>query len=294
MNKKLIIGVIVVIILGFGGFKIWTDHKGGETKDATTSNLAKSKGESKGLEEGEKGENQLNNSENNSDISDTNTQQSVNVDSNSPNNDDKSTNSNNSSDSNILSSTNIKTPYNVSITGMRIAKIGGFSGTFVENGSNKKVSNILALEVKNSSKKDLQYGEIKLKINGKKTATFKLTNLPVGKTVTVMESTGSISYNSADDYKYEDATYAAVEQLPMSSNKIKVSTKGSSIAIKNISGKDLGTVYVYYKNTKGSSYIGGITYRAKFEGVEKDKSYTIETSHFSKANSEIVMIDTEK
>lgn len=294
MNKKLIIGVVVVIILGFSGFKIWTDHKGEETKETMASTSAKSNEESKGLEEGKKGENQSNNSENKSDISDTNIQQSANADSNSSNNEDKSTSSNNSSNSNISSSTNIKTPYNVSVTGMRISKIDGFSGTFVEDGSNKKVSNILALEVKNSSKKDLQYGEIKLKINGKKTAVFKLTNLPVGKTVTVIESTGSISYNSRDNYKYEDATYAAVEQLPMSSDKIKVSTKGAAITIKNISGKNLGTVYVYYKNTKGSLYLGGITYRAKFEGVEKGKSYTIETSHFSKSNSEIVMVDTEK
>ena len=176
---------------------------------------------------------------------------------------------------------------------MQINKIKSYSGKFVENGSDKKVSNILALEVKNTSKKDLQYGQIKLQINNKKTATFDLTNLPAGKTVTVIESTGSISYNSGDSYKYEEATYASVDKLPMSENKVKVSTNGSDITVQNISNKDLGTVYVYYKNTKDNSYLGGITYRAKFENVEKGKNYTASTSHFSDS-SKIVMVDTEK
>ena len=148
------------------------------------------------------------------------------------------------------------------------------------------------MEVKNTSKKDLQYGQIKLQINNKKTATFDLTNLPAGKTVTVIESTGSISYNSGDSYKYEEATYASVDKFPMNENKVKVSTNGSDIIVENISNKDLGTVYVYYKNTKDNSYLGGITYRAKFENVEKGKLYTASTSHFS-GSSKIVMVDTE-
>ena len=63
--------------------------------------------------------------------------------------------------------------------------------------------------------------------------------------------------------------------------------------MENISNKDLGTVYVYYKNTKDNSYLGGITYRAKFENVEKGKKLTTKTSHFTKS-SKIVMVDTEK
>lgn len=308
MNKKLIIGVVVVgvVVLALGGVKIWTSSNGGEVKETQTSTEttsgdndnnksnnenANNEDDSKDSENSKDGENQSVNSQNNSNTSDTNSQQSTGSESKSSDKDYKNTNSNSSS--NTSSNTSIKTPYDVSVTGMRITKIGGYSGTFVEDGSNKSVSNILTLEIKNTSKKDLQYGEIKLKINDKKTAAFKLTNLPAGKSVTVMESTGSISYNSGDSYKYEDATYAVVDELPMNKNKVKVSTSGSSITIENTSDKDLGTVYVYYKNTKGSSYFGGITYRAKFEDVKKGKSYTGNTSHFSEGSSEIVMIDTE-
>ena len=313
MSKKIIIGIIAVLIVGLGGWKIYTDQvssseKANETQSSTSEQQSSSKNKNSENNDAENKDSESNDAENNnnddktkdnkSDNSNDTTQ--VDKDSNSTTSKDnkneskdKENKKDTKKDSDKSSNNNLKTPYKVSSTGMQISKIKSYSGKFVENGSDKKVSNILALEVKNTSKKDLQYGQIKLQINNKKTATFDLTNLPAGKTVTVIESTGSISYNSGDSYKYEEATYASVDKLPMNENKVKVSTNGSDITVENISNKDLGTVYVYYKNTKDNSYLGGITYRAKFENVEKGKNYTASTSHFSDS-SKIVMVDTEK
>ncbi len=177
---------------------------------------------------------------------------------------------------------------------MKIKSIGKYSGEFVEDGSDKKVSNILSIVVTNTSNKALQYGEIKLKVNENKTAIFKLTNVPSGKSVLAIE-TNCMKYNSSDNYKYEDATYAHIDSMQMNSNKVKISTADSNITIKNTSDKDLGTVYVYYKNLdKSGAYLGGITYRVKFEDVKKGETLSQNTKHFSKANSKIIMVDTEK
>lgn len=313
MGKKIIIGIIAVLIVGLGGWKIYTDQvssseKANETQSSTSEQQSSSKNKNSENNDAENKDSESNDAENNnnddktkdnkSDNSNDTTQ--VDKDSNSTTSKDnkneskdKENKKDTKKDSDKSSNNNLKTPYKVSSTGMQINKIKSYSGKFVENGSDKEVSNILALEVKNTSKKDLQYGQIKLQINNKKIATFDLTNLPAGKTVTVIESTGSISYNSGDSYKYEEATYASVDKFPMNENKVKVSTNGSDITVQNISNKDLGTVYVYYKNTKDNSYLGGITYRAKFENVEKSKNYTASTSHFSDS-SKIVMVDTEK
>ena len=61
---------------------------------------------------------------------------------------------------------------------------------------------------------------------------------------------------------------------------------------KNLTNKNLNTVYVYYKIvTDGNCYLGGITYRAKFENVKGEKSVTADTLHFSNKNSEIIKIE---
>lgn len=203
-----------------------------------------------------------------------------------------SSDSNNSNKNNSNNSNKISLPYTIATTGMKIKSIGQYSGSFVEDGSDRSVSNVLSIVVTNTSGKDLQYGEIKLKA-GSKTATFKLTNVPSGKSVLALETSG-MKYSSGTNYTYADATYAQTN-MSMNSSKVRVSTEDSKVTIKNISGKDLGTVYVYYKNLdKSGAYLGGITYRVKFENVKSGDTLTQSTKHFSKSNSKIIMVDTEK
>lgn len=230
------------------------------------------------------------NSDNNNSTSNGNSNNSSNK-----NNTDSSNNTGNSSNNtnnNSNSSNKISLPYTIASTGMTIKNIGQYTGSFVEDGSDKSVSNVLSIVVTNTSGKDLQYGEIKLKA-GSKTATFKLTNIPSGKSVLALETNG-MKYSSGTNYTYAEATYAQTN-MPMNSSKVSVSTADSKVTIKNISGKDLGTVYVYYKNLdKSGAYLGGITYRVKFENVKSGDTLTQSTKHFSKSNSKIIMVDTEK
>lgn len=293
MNKKLIIG-IVVLALGLGGWKMWTDSSRVDSKEKQTATDVKQEEESN--KDSENKQDKLFTESSN--ISNNSSEEGASNKSSSNNTQNKDVNKNDSnkgasSDKNISISDSIKLPYTISDADVKIEKITSYSGKFVEDGSDKNVSNIISLVVKNISKKDIQYCSIEMLIGDNKKVIFNITNLPSGKTATVLESTGKVSYKSGSKYNVTNCTYAVVEQLPMNSNKVKVSTSGSSITIKNTSNKDLGTVYVYYKNMKNGSYLGGITYRAKFENVDKGKKLTAQTSHFSKS-SKVVMVDTEK
>ena len=234
-----------------------------------------------------------NNTGSNSDNNNSTSNGNSNNSSNKNNTDSNNTgNSSNNKNNNSNSSNKISLPYTIASTGMTIKYIGQYTGSFVEDGSDKSVSNVLSIVVKNTSGKDLQYGEIKLKA-GSKTATFKLTNIPSGKSVLALETSG-MKYSSGTNYTYAEATYAQTN-MSMNSSKVSLSTADSKVTIKNISGKDLGTVYVYYKNLdKSGAYLGGITYRVKFENVKSGDTLTQSTKHFSKSNSKIIMVDTEK
>ena len=234
-----------------------------------------------------------NNTGSNSDNNNSTSNGNSNNSSNKNNTDSNNTgNSSNNKNNNSNSSNKISLPYTIASTGMTIKNIGQYTGSFVEDGSDKSVSNVLSIVVTNTSGKDLQYGEIKLKA-GSKTATFKLTNIPSGKSVLALETSG-MKYSSGTNYTYAEATYAQTN-MSMNSSKVSLSTADSKVTIKNISGKDLGTVYVYYKNLdKSGAYLGGITYRVKFENVKSGDTLTQSTKHFSKSNSKIIMVDTEK
>lgn len=308
MKKKILIAVVVFLVAGIAVWKI-TSNKASNDVDNVSKNPSKTVEETSEANQGEDSQKDDSNKSEEKDADDGANSENTNS------NDDTSTDIGNISgftseegsgsktDKNSSSkdttknnegSKSMSLPYTIASTGMKIKSIGKYSGEFVEDGSDKKISNVLSIVVTNTSNKDLQYGEIKLKVNGDKTATFKLTNIPAGKSVLALES-NSMKYSSSASYKYADATYANVDSMPMNSNKVKVSTSDSKVTIKNTSGKDLGTVYVYYKNLdKSGAYLGGITYRVKFDNVKKGDTLSQNTKHFSKSNSKIVMVDTEK
>ena len=187
----------------------------------------------------------------------------------------------------------LKLPYSVEKTDLVIENIGQYTGQFIEDGSDKPVANVLSLLVKNNSDKVVQYGEINIKVNGNKNAVFKVTNLPPKTSTLVMESTGKIEFNKDDKYKYVDSIQAKLDNMSLMKDKVQITKQEDGvIGIKNVSGKDLGTVYVYYKYfQEGGAYLGGITYRVKFENVKAGASVEEKTSHFSKNSSEILMVD---
>ena len=135
--------------------------------------------------------------------------------------------------------------------------------------------------------------EIKLrKIGTSKSIKFIFTNLKAGSSALVMESTGEVNFNGEDKYVYISSNVNTEDSTSLMEDKIEVTTKDKNITVKNLTDKNLNTVYVYYKIvTDGNCYLGGITYRAKFENVKGEKSVTADTLHFSNKNSEIIKIE---
>lgn len=190
----------------------------------------------------------------------------------------------------------INLPYSIPNSNMEIISIGSYSGKFVEDGSDANKDNILSIVVKNTSEKVIEYGEITMKISGKsETIKFKVTNLKPGACDLVMESTGKIEFNPDDKYIYLSSKNNMINSMSTMEPKVSITTENKNITLENLSDENLNTVYVYYKNvSEGNCYLGGITYRAKFENVEAGKSITINTIHFSSTNSEILKIESVK
>lgn len=184
-------------------------------------------------------------------------------------------------------------PYSIPNKNLDILSIGQYEGKFVEDGSDDKKDNVLAIVVKNTSDKTISSGEIKLrKIGTSKSIKFIFTNLKAGSSALVMESTGEVNFNGEDKYVYISSSVNTEESTSLMEDKIEVTTKDKNITVKNLTNKNLNTVYVYYKIvTDGNCYLGGITYRAKFENVKGEKSVTADTLHFSNKNSEIIKIE---
>ena len=163
----------------------------------------------------------------------------------------------------------IKDNYEVNDADIKIQHINSYSGIFIEDGSDVEVDNVAAIQVKNTSKKALEFAQIQI-YNGDKTPLDK------SKSITYGGTTGGYTNKLEKD--------ATIKYQKVDNNGIKVTNK---------SNKNIPCVRIFYKYKSSEGYyIGGITYTAKINNLKAKESQTIYPSHFDSDGGEIMMIKT--
>ena len=176
--------------------------------------------------------------------------------------------------------------------GLSVTHMGGYTGVYVEDGSNEIVSGVLMLRVTNNGERDIQYAELSMPV-GDAVAQFKLTTLPVGKTVVLLEQNG-LHWEDGATYEKPVVSNVAFFQYPLSlqEDMLQLQVLEGGLNVTNISGQDItGDVVIYYKNATQGIYYGGITYRVRLQGgIKAGEIKQIMADHFSATGSEIVFI----
>ncbi len=177
-----------------------------------------------------------------------------------------------------------------------LACVGTYSGTFVEDGLDEQVTDVLTIVVQNISSDLIEYGLITLDCGGE-TASFELSALPAGSYVLVMEK-NRLTYNDTMELsKPTCEQYAEPNNLVMDfGNDFKVYPSDGVINIENISGRDIESdVSLFYKNYEYGLFFGGITYRARFSGgVKAGQIAQCMQQHYSLEKSAIMYMSYEQ
>ena len=304
MLSKKIIGIIACIVVvlavaipvGMNKFGISVDGKS-SNKSAQNSNSNDDKTSE------DKEENKDDNNKENKDKEDSSTDKDNDKKSTSDNSNDSSNKGNNSSDNNSSTKDNssdknntsngdkVSSNYNTPDASLTIQRINGYSGMFIEDGSDKEVKNVAAIQVKNTSKQVVEYAQIEL-YNGDKKLVFEVSTLPANSSAVVMEKSKT-TFDSSKNVTYGKSTVAYTDKLEKSSDiKYKV-LDNNGIEITNKSKKDIGCVRVFYKyKSEEGYYVGGITYVAKVNNLKAGTSETIYPSHFATDGGQVMMVKT--
>ena len=304
MLSKKIIGTITCIVVvlavaipvGMNKFGISVDGKS-SNKSAQNSNSNDDKTSEN------KEENKNDNNKENKDKEDSTTDKDNDKKSTSDNSNDSSNKGNNSSDNNSSTKDNssdknntsngdkVSSNYNAPDASLTIQRINGYSGMFIEDGSDKEVKNVAAIQVKNTSKQVVEYAQIEL-YNGDKKLVFEVSTLPANSSAVVMEKSKT-TFDSSKNVTYGKSTVAYTDKLEKSSDiKYKV-LDNNGIEVTNKSKKDIACVRVFYKyKSEEGYYVGGITYVAKVNNLKAGTSETIYPSHFATDGGQVMMVKT--
>lgn len=167
-----------------------------------------------------------------------------------------------------------------------------YDGNFVEDGSDKEVSNVWTLKVSNYSNQDIQFLRIKAQKDND-VGVFDITTLKANSSVIVMESNALECPNNSEDYQYDIENLAYFQtEISLHSDIFKVMAKDNWIKLENISTQDINSdIYVYFKNYEDDIYQGGITYRVKFAGgIKAGATVEMQSQHYSSKKSKILYL----
>ena len=304
MLSKKIIGIIACIVVVLAVAIPVGMNKFGFSVDGKSSNKSAQNSNSNNDKTSEnKEENKDDNNKENKDKEDSTTDKDNDKKSTSDNSNDSSNKGNNSSDNNSSTKDNssdknntsngdkVSSNYNTPDASLTIQRINGYSGMFIEDGSDKEVKNVAAIQVKNTSKQVVEYAQIEL-YNGDKKLVFEVSTLPANSSAVVMEKSKT-TFDSSKNVTYGKSTVAYTDKLEKSSDiKYKV-LDNNGIEVTNKSKKDIACVRVFYKyKSEEGYYVGGITYVAKVNNLKAGTSETIYPSHFATDGGQVMMVKT--
>ena len=308
MLSKKIIGIIACIVVvlvvaipvGMNKFGISVDGKSSNKsvqnsnsdENKTSENKENDDKEDKTTDKDVETSSEKNNSDKDSKSDKDNDKNSTSDNSNDSSNKGNNSSDNNSSDKNNTSNGDkVSSNYNTPDASLTIQRINGYSGMFIEDGSDKEVKNVAAIQVKNTSKQVVEYAQIEL-YNGDKKLVFEVSTLPANSSAVVMEKSKT-TFDSSKNVTYGKSTVAYTDKLEKSSDiKYKV-LDNNGIEVTNKSKKDIACVRVFYKyKSEEGYYVGGITYVAKVNNLKAGTSETIYPSHFATDGGQVMMVKT--
>lgn len=183
-------------------------------------------------------------------------------------------------------------PYQIPGTSLVIQKLDSYDGPFLEDGSDRDISGVCAMVVKNAGSKAVEYAKITL-TQGDRTLTFTVSGLRAGAS-TVAQEAKAAAY-SKEKYNECTAEVAELSSFEMSSDAVKVTeNEDGTLNVTNLTQQTIPCVRVFYKfcMTPGSIYVGGITYTAKLTDLAPGQTQQVTASHYASGFSEVIMVRT--
>ncbi len=187
----------------------------------------------------------------------------------------------------------ISFPYEIPGTNLVVEQISPYSGFYVEDVSDDKVSNIAAIVLKNNGG-PLEFVGIGIS-QGTRSLAFTGSEIPAGAAVIIQEQNRAVF--SDDPYYSCTANTTEVESFEMSEDRVSVTEEeNGSLTIANLTQETIPTVVVYYKNylSEDDVYVGGVTYRITIHDLAPGALTNGVSGHYLPGMSVILKVTTEE
>ena len=165
--------------------------------------------------------------------------------------------------------------------GIAIIGIGGYTGDYVEDGSDESVEDVLMLTFENRGQ-----GQQLVEFEINREYHFEFTSLMPGEIVRVLEQnragyTTGMEVTSAEIIR----SLAYTKEPSLMKDRIQVEDTDGGLVVKNVSSKPVTDGKIYYKYGTDGTLFGGITYVAAVPNLEPEQEVVLAPSHYVEGES---------
>ena len=182
----------------------------------------------------------------------------------------------------------VQFPFRVPGTALTVEYLAAYDGAFVEDGTDREMTDIMAAMVYNSSDREIEEATVTLE-DGQQTLEFYTRCIPAGARVLVLERSAAL-YRSAT-YATCTAMTAENAQMALTPQQLQIRETGmGTLTLTNLTGETMKQITVYYKTCApdGSFYLGGITYTVQVEDLRPSQTVTLTPYHYAAGYSSII------
>lgn len=175
--------------------------------------------------------------------------------------------------------------------GLYLSDFGGYTGIYMEDGTNEAVSGVMMLILHNSAKEDLQYAKFSVK-SGTTQYEFEATNVAAGERVVLLEKNREMAPSALPESAEAEYIVFFDEPMDVCVDVFEITGMDGALNVRNISDTDItADIYVYYKYCSEDLLYGGITFRALVSGgLSAGEIRQISTAHYDDGQCCIVQV----
>lgn len=184
--------------------------------------------------------------------------------------------------------TGLEFPYLLDDEQLQIDSFFQYSGVNPD-AQNEDGEDIASVQMKNNSSKYLEEAEISVELNDGTTYSFKVQDIPAGKSVMAFD-TANAAYDGKTGVAFIDAKTTYSTDAGVDEKAVKITSDDSDVQLENISGEALGNMKIKYHCLLDDMYFGGISSETELAGIDAGEKTAVDTSESILGDAEVVSI----
>lgn len=170
---------------------------------------------------------------------------------------------------------------------INIIEVSSYMGSYVEDGSDEYIENVMSIIVENAGDDYIQLAHIILNDE----YVFELTTLRPGDRMIVLEKNRSEMERDMVITSTDIKNVAFFSEKPdLHKELLDIKEVDQGLVINNISDKTFPGGKVFYKNKVDATFLGGITYTVTIPELEKGEEVQLGVKHFNQDSSELIFV----